>query len=191
MTNYIRQRNVCRLQRGISLIEVAIAVLVISVGVIGLASLQLSAKRAGFEAVQRTTAAALANDIIERMRNNPTNLLDYDEKELGGGSIATAPTPDCRTASCSGAQLASRDLWEWEQTLDGANERRSGADVGGLNDAAGCIDTNLGGIDGRILVTISWEGYMDLSKVDEVNTCGNESSLRRQLLVVQSFISKG
>jgi len=107
MTNNIRQRHVCRLQRGISLIEVAIAVLVISVEVIGLASLQLSAKRAGFEAVQRTTAASLANDIIERMRNNPTNLTDYDDKELGGGSIATAPTPDCRTASYSDAQLAS------------------------------------------------------------------------------------
>ena len=176
-------------QSGIALIEVTVAVLILSIGVLGLTSLQLSAKRAGFEAVQRTAAASFANDIIERMRNNPENLALYDGQTVGGASIGTPPSPDCTTASCTGSQMAARDLWEWEQAIDGANETRSGNAVGGLNSPTGCIDTTVGATAGRIEVTLSWEGYTTLSKVNDANTCGDEDSFNRQLLVVQSFIT--
>ena len=53
MNQSIKQDRLANRERGASLIEVAIAILVLSIGAIGLASLQISAKRAGFEAMQR------------------------------------------------------------------------------------------------------------------------------------------
>ena len=59
------KRTVHRSSQGVSLIEVAVSLLILSIGAIGMAGLQISAKRAGFEAVQRTQATALAVEIME------------------------------------------------------------------------------------------------------------------------------
>jgi len=174
-------------QAGVALIEVAVAVLVLSIGVLGLAGLQISAKRAGYEAVQRTTASALAFEIIERMRGNPTALANYDGANVGAVSnIADASGQDC-TGGCTKAQLAARDLWEWELAISGATENDpNDVAVGGLVQATGCIDVD----GGLVQVTISWEGFHELSVVGATNTCGgNQASTSRQLLVVDTFIT--
>ncbi|RLQ21417.1 type IV pilus modification protein PilV [Seongchinamella sediminis] len=173
-------------QTGVALIEVAIAILVIAVGAIGLASMQLSAKRAGFEAVQRTFASGVAMDILERMRLNP-GVLDSYESTVGGATLST-PGSTCLGASCTEAQLVAADLWAWEQALDGAAETRGGASVGGLLNPTGCID-----VDGRqVEVTIAWESYETLSDPDATNTCGQgnygASDANRHLLVVNTYI---
>ncbi|WP_323847378.1 type IV pilus modification protein PilV [Microbulbifer magnicolonia] len=60
-----------RNQRGATLIEVLIAVLVLAVGLLGLAATQLMSMKNGNGAHQRYMAALAAHDIIERMRANP------------------------------------------------------------------------------------------------------------------------
>jgi len=173
--------------------EVAIAILVISIGAIGLAGMQLSAKRAGFEAVQRTNASSLAMDILERMRVNPGEIASYDTSDLDdkgvGGALVETPASKCDSASCTGAQLADLDLWDWEQALDGAAEVRAGASVGGLLNPKGCIVVN-----GReVSVTIAWQGYETLSDPDSVNDCGEgkygTDDEQRHLLVINTFIA--
>lgn len=69
-----------RRQRGISLIEVLVAILVLGVGLLGVAGLQLTALRSSQSAELRSQASLLAYDIIERMRMDRAAALagDYD-----------------------------------------------------------------------------------------------------------------
>ena len=81
-------------QAGVSLLEVLIAVLVLSVGLLGIAGLQTANLRNTQSAHQRTVAVLLAVSMSERIRANPTAaiagsfVLDKNCKELtAGGSI--------------------------------------------------------------------------------------------------------
>lgn len=64
-------------QRGASLLEVLIAVLVLAVGVLGAVSLQVNALRYNASAAHNTQASFLAYDILDRMRANADNLASY------------------------------------------------------------------------------------------------------------------
>lgn len=182
-------------QRGVGLIEVAIAILVISVGALGLASMQLAAKRAGFEAVQRTNATGLAMDILERMRVNPTVMDAYVTTGVGVGSGNTALTTPAElcTVTCTEAQLATLDLYQWEQALDGASEKSGTNVVGGLLNPVGCITTSgaVAGSNSRMVkVVIAWEGFETLSD-GIAETCGKTAlGANRQLIVIDTFITE-
>ncbi len=62
---------------GFSIIEVLVALLVLAIGLLGLAALQAQGLRFNHDAYVRTQATHLASDIIDRMRVNPENLADY------------------------------------------------------------------------------------------------------------------
>jgi type IV pilus assembly protein PilV len=156
-----------RSQSGFSLIEVLITLFVFAIGILTVAGLQIVSKKSNFDAVQRTTASLLANDIIERMRanlsNNGGSLDAYLVEDLGGETLA-APGADCTAASCSADELAAFDLYEWEQALDGASETSGGTNTGGLVEPTGCIrsDNGVGGA-GTYHIVIAWRGVSPLS----------------------------
>ncbi len=56
--------------KGFSLLEVMIAAVVLSFGLLGLVGMQVTSKLSGYEARQRTIASWLATDIVERARIN-------------------------------------------------------------------------------------------------------------------------
>jgi len=62
---------------GFSLLEVLIAVLILALGILGAASLQLSALRYHAGSLHATQASLLANDLLERLRANPDQLVGY------------------------------------------------------------------------------------------------------------------
>ena len=112
--------------------EVLVSVFILSIGVLGVAGLQITAKRSNFEATQRATAAALAQDIIERMRANPEELSTYTDAGVGriiDGTTMTAV--DC-SVDCVPESIAEYDLYELERAANGIAEQASGAEVGGL-----------------------------------------------------------
>ena len=185
-------------QRGFSLIEVMVSTLVVSVSVLAMAGMQVTAKRLGHESVQRTSATSLAMDLIERMRSNPEALTSYVTTGIGGGSITAEPTPDCSdtgTNSCTFAELATHDLWEWEQVLDGASETREvdgdPVPVGGLLNPTACIAVT----GGAVVVSIVWEGYQSISNPVS-DTCGTGldkygvDDAKRQVLSMSTFITE-
>ena len=192
-----RSRRVGR-QRGFSMIEVLVSVLVTSVGLVGMAGMQVTSKRAGHEAIQRTTATAMAMDILERMRSNPQALASYATAGLGGSTIETEPTPKCtndNTEICNALQLAAHDLWEWERAIDGASETRLLDEVeistGGLLNPTGCIAVT----GNMVTVTMAWEGYEALSSPGD-NLCGvgdgkyGDGDGKRQVIVVSTFVTE-
>ncbi len=103
-------------QQGTSLIEVLVAVLVFSIGLIGLAGMQITAAQANRGAYLRTQAGFLAQAMADRMRANLAGVWGggYDSSAY---PIAGAP-PDCTgTAGCSPAQVARRDQMYWSRQL--------------------------------------------------------------------------
>ncbi|MFL0808788.1 MAG: type IV pilus modification protein PilV [Agarilytica sp.] len=180
-------------QKGAGLIEVLIAFLLLSIGGVGLASMQIKAKRMSYEAVQRSVATSLARDIIERMRNNPSSLASYVTNNLGNSSISAEPSPNCIDVACSNAQLAAHDLWEWERSLDGASEQIevSGNSVfaGGLDTPRACI-TNT---NGQVAVAIVWKGYQEMTNPTN-STCGEGLGLygtneaERQVVLIGTYV---
>lgn len=151
---------------GISLIEVLVSLVILSLGVLAVVALQLVSKRNNADAGQRTIAAQLAYDVIERMRANANqaSLSAYLTGNSPVGRVsrgASEPTNACTLLSpCTLAQTVTHDLWEWEQTLDGASETVDGGKTGGLVFPTGCIEqiTDDGGGDGVYTITIAWRG---------------------------------
>lgn len=203
-------------QRGFTLIEVMITIIVVTVGLLGMAAMQVITKKNNFEAVQRTAATALANDIIERMRVNPSQLPEYAGNKgspppiLGGASLGSSkPSADCATTNCSAYQLSQYDLWEWEQMLDGASEIANGDAAGGLTLPTACLSTDVpaGVVDrsGMYTVAIAWRGAAKLADpypnatATDPEACGRNSGkyndedgnldVHRRVLVVRTFIT--
>jgi type IV pilus assembly protein PilV len=102
-------------QRGFSLLEVLIALLVLSIGLLGLAALQTTGLRSSQMASMRTSATTTVYDIIDRMRANPQGVIDSDYV-IDSATTPSSP-PDCRTGSCTTAQLAEFDLGEWKDAI--------------------------------------------------------------------------
>lgn len=179
-----------RRQQGFSLVEVLVAFLVLMIGILGVGLLEGTAKRGTFDALQRSLATTIADDVIERMRSNVEAVrLGLYNGDLGGGAVAV-PAVDCGAAgaNCTAAQLADFDRYQVEQRLLGADAQIGGADVGGLTNATTCINH----LNGQLTVVVVWQGQVALSDAGDgaasfIADCGLRSDLRRQF-VVQSFI---
>ncbi len=84
-----------RSQSGFSIIEVLVAMLVLAIGLLGLAALQAQGLRFNHDAYIRTQATHLASDIIDRMRTNRENIADYTGADPGGAcSVTDADVPN-------------------------------------------------------------------------------------------------
>jgi len=103
-------------QRGFTLIEVLVTVIILAIGLLGLAGLQLTALKYNHSAYMRSQAIILTNDITDRMRAN------LDMATAGNYSIALGVVPavvSCEGvgANCSPADVAAADLSDWKQQL--------------------------------------------------------------------------
>ncbi|HET8900065.1 MAG TPA: type IV pilus modification protein PilV [Rhodanobacteraceae bacterium] len=104
-----------RRHRGLSLIEVLVAVLIFSIGLIGLAGLLVMSTQANHGAFVRTQATVLSQNLADRMRSNVVGLWqgNYD-----GTYTAVTGAPACdSTAPCKPQDLATRDRIQWRQLL--------------------------------------------------------------------------
>lgn len=181
-----------RKQQGMTFIEVLIALFILVTGILGAVALQASVKKGSFDAMQRSLASSLAQDMLERMRSNNATLAgsvlnNYAGTNYGSGALA-APSVRCDAIGniCSPAQRVTNDLYEWEQALMGADVKSADdGNVGGLNGARGCIAE----ANNAVTIAISWEGRTETSDgaADSSVKCGTGSNKRRQL-VIEAFI---
>ncbi|ASF17341.1 type IV pilus modification protein PilV [Shewanella sp. FDAARGOS_354] len=163
-------------QRGFSLIEVLVALVILVIGLIGIFNLHIVAKRASFESYQQTQASYYANDIVNRMKLNPSELAKYVGNHSGSKEPITPVTPACEGANlCTPSQLALWDLYQWRSAFSGEYEIVGAQQVGGLETALGCIKLN-GNI---VTVTITWLGINEISGVTGTFDCGTASKRRR------------
>ncbi len=98
--------------RGMTLLEVLIAVLVSCIGLLGLAGLQTASVRFNASAYYRSQATSLAYDLADRMRANREAALDgdYDALDLED------PPPACPVGAAVGS-MAAIDMAGWRNAL--------------------------------------------------------------------------
>jgi type IV pilus assembly protein PilV len=100
-------------QTGFTLIEVLIAVLILGIGLLGLAGLQVNSMRNNHQAYLRSQATLLAQEMIDRMRTNRAGFEDHLYH------LNTALWIDRCTdiGGCTAEQMAQHDLWQWQQSI--------------------------------------------------------------------------
>ena len=108
-----------RQPRGVSLIEVLIAIVIASIGLLALAGVNTAAIRYTKMSQYRGTATLLANDLGERMRANKAGAGAYviNSNFATQAALPAAPASLCSTyggASCTAAQVAAADLYSWQ-----------------------------------------------------------------------------
>ncbi len=97
-----------RRQRGFSLVEVLIALVILSVGMLGIAGLFVQGMQAGRTSVLRHHAVTLAGDIADRIRANPRAGVAYEG--AGADNACVGYGTDCNEAS-----MAAHDVLLWQQ----------------------------------------------------------------------------
>lgn len=175
----MKPKNSMKMRRhntGVTLIEVLVALVVMSIGLLTAVSLQLVSKRNNFDAGQRSQAARLVGDMAERMRANRAfaalKIYVSQGAKLGQGSITAEPSPTCTgTSSCSAEELAAHDLWLWEQEMDGAFEKVGTSKTGGLAFPTACVTGPGDGSSGVYTITMAWRGGVEIPTNTAV-TCG-------------------
>lgn len=104
-----------RSARGFTLVEVLVALVVLSVGLLGMAKMVMVSSHSNDSAYLRSQAVALGYQALDSMRANlPASTT---------GSYATAlnvmplPPPSCFAAACGNAAVAAWDVYSWKQAL--------------------------------------------------------------------------
>ncbi len=173
------------LHKGLTFIEVLVALFILVTGILGAVAMQASAKKGSFDAMQRSVASALAQDIIERMRsNNATALAGYAATDYGE-TLNAVPAKRCNTLAglCTPAEMVINDQYEWEMSLMGADVVNDGNNVAGLTGVRGCISH----ASNAVTVVVSWEGRTEIVDAQK-DSCGSAGSTRRQV-IVKAFIN--
>lgn len=101
-------------QRGISLIESLVALVVAALGILGVVGVQMRTLADTQTGVRRAQAILLIEDLSERMKVNPNALNNLDSYTSG---FDDTPTPGSCANACSPADQASYDLARWKETV--------------------------------------------------------------------------
>lgn len=155
MNMYIKKNSVSA-QRGFTLIESLVAFLMVSIGMLGIASLQTMSIRAGYDAHLNTVAMIKAGEIMDRIRANPTQVNAY-AVGTGGTGTNNACNDTGSVSACSPAQLAADDIFHWKTDLKTAlpeNTKTTGS-ISIMPPPAGSALTT-------VTVTINWNSQQDV-----------------------------
>jgi type IV pilus assembly protein PilV len=119
-----------------SLIEVLVALVVLSVGMLGIAVMFVQSVRSSRSAILRTQAVNLVSDMADRIRANANAEDAYDMGRYGGSPAERDCAPDAQLRNgrnCDVRQLAEDDLARWkldvENTLPAFTDRKAEANV--------------------------------------------------------------
>jgi type IV pilus assembly protein PilV len=123
-----------RAQLGTTLIEVLVTLVILAVGLLGIAALQTKTQMGSLDSYQRAQAVILLGDMVNRINGNPTQAAAYVDEVIGTGD----DRPDSCADEAAGAEL---DLCEWSRALRGAAETTgsNATKIGGMSFGRGCV----------------------------------------------------
>jgi type IV pilus assembly protein PilV len=192
--------------RGFSMLEILVTILILLLGLLGLAGLQTRAHTAELESYQRAQALILASKMVDAIRSNRRTAQCFAVTDAATGTPFAGTTGTgyagplaCAASTAAENTLANDSFAEWDEALQGAAETKSGASIGAMLGARGCvsydattelIDPATGGITsgtGLYTVAVAWQGLNDIFA--STANCANGlygSELKRRV-VTMSF----
>jgi len=141
-----------RTQSGFSLIEVLVALIILSVGMLGMSKMMMVSMKSNGSAYSNTQAMSLANAMLERIRANRVVALGGATSNYSLPALTSTSTfgagPNCLTAACSSAAMDSSDVAGWLALLAPAN---------GLPSGKGSI--NFGSLNNQtsVAIVVQWD----------------------------------
>jgi len=158
------------------MVEVMVTLIIILVGLLGIAGLQTKAQVAELESYQRAQALILMSDIVDRMNINRATISCFNITTntvsgtpfIGASGPGHLGTPACAASTTAYNNQAVATLTLLDNLLKGAAETFDGSAVGAMIGARACIGydpaTELDGVPGTGLYTVivTWQGAADL-----------------------------
>lgn len=112
--------------RGFTLVEILVAIIVLSFGVLGMVGLQAAALQSNRAARSQSTAVALGRELADMMRGNKDiallttaanpYLVDYQDNK----TLSKAAPVDCVKRACSPSEMGQFDMWQWLSRVEAA-----------------------------------------------------------------------
>lgn len=164
-----------RRQRGLGMVEVLITLVVLGVGLLGLAGLQVKANSAQLESYQRSQALSLMSDMEERLALVGKNLsapkYDLEQFASSDGSLffGEGDFYDRKNKACADYLVPDVDqpnsyvVCEWSEALRGQGELKDGQQVGAMAGARGCLVTPADPAPNSVaefFVVVVWRGLV-------------------------------
>lgn len=167
--------------RGFTLLEVLVAVLIFAIGMLGLAGLQLRAHQSSSFAHGRTVATLASSSLVERMRAN-LNGVNAGNYAFDSDNVPNA-VPACNElAGCGTAgQQAQNDLREWLFELNNSLPILNGASLADGADVQVCQDSTPETQSGTAINCdgdpVQWTIYIDWTDNRNANAINNRYTL--------------
>lgn len=149
-------------QRGATLVEVLVTLLVIAIGLLGIAALQVRLQSADIDSYQRAHAMVLLEDMANRIESNRGQAAAYV-------TTAASPTGTGATCATAAATRAAADTSEWCKALQGASELVGTAKRGAMLGGRGCVES--AGTD-IYRITVAWQGLGPVTAPPTSVACG-------------------
>ena len=150
-----QHKKIVSSQYGFSLIEALVAFLILSIGMLGIASLQLLSLKAGHTASLRTVAVIKIEEMFERIRNNPTVLDPAVTGTYTVGDGGTGSDNSCNDYGpinyCSRADLASDDIYRWKTDLENSMPADTTASIAVVDKTPGTLPV------ATVTITVNWK----------------------------------
>jgi type IV pilus assembly protein PilV len=186
MPDRIRHRTGRRSGAGFTMLELLVSMVIVLLGVLGLAGLIVRSNQAELESYQRTHALMLAQNMADRINANRGVATCYSNgatgMQLGTGYSGT---PACGAGTAPQNNRAARDMADWHnQLLGSAESDPTLGNVGAMIGARGCI-TEINAATRTYMVSIAWQGLV--ATAASGNLCGQgqygDENLRRVVTV--------
>ena len=135
------------------MIEVLVTIMILTIGLLGVAGLQARMQLAQAEVHHRTQAVLLLREMVNRINANRSNAHDYvTARPLGAGNSIQ---------DCTGLGDSALDLCEWNNALLGAAESTAGGQpAGSMIGARGCITKVVEAMPREFVIAVTWQGLV-------------------------------
>ncbi len=151
---------------GFTMIELLIALIVLAIGLLGMATLMMASLQTSQGASQRSAATVAAYDLVERMRSNRAAAVSANSPYTTAPATVDLPASDCfehdATTGCDADEMAEFDLATWWEELQTA-----------IPGAAATVQ-QIAGANESFCIVIFWQepGVANTANTQEATPCG-------------------
>ena len=190
-----------RAHSGFSMIEVLVSLMIVVLGLLGLAGMQVRMQQAEFESYQRAQALVLMQDMVDRIQLHRATAACFRFTNATSGSpylgISANHAAACAASTGNDNTEAVASMNGWDSALQGASETKGGVSVGAMVGARGCVSYNAASEltdstgafiagTGLYTVAVAWQGTTDT--IAPTVNCANGlygSEARRRVVSTQ------